>query len=113
MAQAIFDKKGANIIALDIHAISTLTEYYLIAEGNVARHTMAIAKHLIETLKEIGYAPYIVEGIDKGDWIVIDYGDIVVHLFDPDLREKYGLEKLWNKGSIVDLNIIVPKEIHE
>ncbi|KAF3361474.1 Ribosomal silencing factor RsfS [Chlamydiales bacterium STE3] len=105
IAQTIFDKKGLNILALDVREISTFTEYYLIAEGNVDRHVVALARAVIDQQSIKGHPPFHIEGTATGDWVVIDFGHIVVHLFHPDLREKYALERLWNSGSIIDLTI--------
>lgn len=104
-AQTIFDKKGGNILALDVKGVSGLTDYVLIAEGNVDRHVTAIAHELIETLKEQGEKPVHVEGLQTGDWVVIDYLDYMIHLFMPGLRDKYRLEELFRDGKIVDLKI--------
>ena len=106
IAQALFDKKGSNILALDVRNISTLTDYFLIAEGNVDKHVVALAKEVIERLKKEGETPAHVEGLDPGDWVVIDYMEIVIHLFKPGLRDKYRLEELWSGGVIVDLNLL-------
>lgn len=105
-AQAIYDKKGFNILSLDIQEISSLTNYVIIAEGNIDRHLSAISRNVQESLSQIGYTPLYVEGERTGDWVVLDYGDIVIHLLLSDFREKYALEQLWNKAKIVDLNII-------
>lgn len=105
IAQIIFDKKGMNILALDVREISNFTEYFVIAEGNVERHVSSIASALIEQQKQDKHLPLHVEGIKTGEWVVIDFGHIVVHLFHPDLRERYGLEKLWKNGKIIDLKI--------
>jgi ribosome-associated protein len=111
IAQAIFNKKGSNILALDIREISTLTDYVIIAEGNVDKHVISIAAAIIERLKQLGQFPIYVEGIKTGDWIIIDYLHIMVHLFMPGLRDKYQLEQLWRRGDIVDLQIdVVSKE---
>lgn len=109
IAQIIYDKKGFNILALDVKEISSLTEYYLIAEGNVHRHVAALAKALIDDQEGQGFSPYHVEGLQTADWVVIDYGYIIVHIFDPELREKYALEELWRKAKLIDLNIILSK----
>jgi ribosome-associated protein len=103
IGQTLLDKKGFNILALDVKGISTLTDYFLIAEGNVDKHVIALAKEVVKRLKEEGESPAHIEGIDQGDWVVIDYLEIVVHLFKPGLREKYRLEELWREGKIVDL----------
>ena len=107
IAQTIFDKKGINILALDIRKISTICDYVIIAEGNVDKHVTAIAKAIIEEMQKIGEKTVSIEGLKEGDWIVIDYYQIIVHLFMPGLRGKYQLEELWRKGEIVDLNIVL------
>jgi ribosome-associated protein len=105
IAQSIYDKKGFNIFVLDVRNISNMTDYLVIAEGTVDRHVKAISQAITETVKPLGYRPWHTEGSQNGDWIVVDFGDIVVHLFIPELREKYALEELWKKGSIIDVNI--------
>ncbi|MGC1879530.1 MAG: ribosome silencing factor [Rhabdochlamydiaceae bacterium] len=107
IAQTIFDKKGSNILALDVKEISSLTDYVIIAEGNVDKHVIAIADAIIDRLRQLGQPPIYVEGIKTGDWVVIDYLHIMVHLFMPGLRDKYQLEQLWREGYIVDLQIDV------
>lgn len=107
IAQTIFDKKGFNILTLDVRGISSMTDYYIIAEGTVDRHVKAISHSIIHALKDLGESPMHVEGEQTGDWVVIDFCNIIVHLFIPDLREKYGIEKLWKDGKIVDVNIVV------
>ena len=111
IAQAIFDKKGVNILALDIQAISNLTDYVVIAEGNIERHVSAIAEEVMKKLEELGQRPIYMEGLKEGDWVVLDYLHIMVHLFTPEMREKYHLEKLWKDGQIVDLKIDVEQKI--
>lgn len=107
IAQAIFDKKGFNILGLDVRTISTLTDFFIIAEGNVDRHVRAIGMAITSKMKELGQMPLHVEGEQEGDWVVIDYGEIVIHLFTPEMREKYAFENLWHEGKIVDLKIEV------
>lgn len=109
IAQAIFDKKGFNILALDVRGISTMADYFLIAEGNVERHVKALSYSIKDELAELDLHPLHTEGEKEGDWIVMDYGDFVIHLFTPELREKYTLEQLWKKAKIVDLDIAVGK----
>lgn len=104
-AQAIFDKKGINILGIDVHGVSSLTDYVLIAEGNVDRHVMAMAQEVIETLKQRGEKPAYIEGLKTGDWIVLDYLDYMIHLFMPGLREKYQLEAIFQEGKIIDLRL--------
>ena len=109
IAQTIFDKKGFNILVLDVRSFSTMTNYCIIAEGNVDRHVKAISQALRDSLKPLGVTPFHVEGDHAADWLVMDYGWFMVHLFTPEMREKYALEELWSKGAIVDVTIDIPK----
>lgn len=111
IAQVIYDKKGMNILALDVQGLSSITDYLLVAEGNVDRHVSSMAKAIVEDLGEKGILPLRVEGLKTGDWVILDYGEIMVHLFKPGLREKYALERLWSDSKIVDLIIDVSKPV--
>ncbi|MCP5510067.1 MAG: ribosome silencing factor [Chlamydiales bacterium] len=107
VAQTLFDKKGFNIIALDVKGISSITDYILVAEGNVDRHVVALSKSIQQALLEIGEKPIFVEGEQNGDWVVLDYMQLIVHIFMPGLRDKYQLEKLFPQAEIIDLDIVV------
>lgn len=102
IAQCIYDKKGFNILVLDVRGVCTMTDYFIIAEGSVDRHVRAISQSIQDGQKN---SPFHIEGASEGDWIVLDYIDFVVHLFTPELREKYALEELWKKGKVVDVKI--------
>ena len=106
-SQTIFDKKGFNILALDVKGISSITDYVLIAEGNVDRHVISIAKAVEEALAELGEKPIFIEGLQNGDWVVLDYVQMIVHIFMPGLRDKYQLEKLFPQAELIELNIDV------
>ncbi|NGX57364.1 MAG: Ribosomal silencing factor RsfS [Chlamydiae bacterium] len=110
IAQAIFDKKGFNIFVLDVRELTTITDYFIIAEGNVDRHVRAIGEEIIEEMEKVGHEALRVEGRDFADWMVIDFGDVFVHLFTPGVREKYRLELLWQEGKIVDVAIDISKK---
>ncbi len=103
IVKAIQDKKGFNILVLDVQEISTLTSYFVIAEGRVERQLKAICNEVIDRMAKLGRQPYQLEGGSDGDWVVVDYGDIMVHLFKPAVRERYGLEEVWRDSKIVDL----------
>jgi len=110
IAQTIFDKKGFNIIALDVRGLSSLTDYMIVAEGNIDRHVKAIGSAVSQTLREMNNPPWHTEGDKVGDWLVIDAGDVIVHLLTPELREKYGIEFLWKEAKIVDLDILTEQK---
>ncbi len=105
IAQVIHDKKGTNILALDVKGLSSITDYLVIAEGLVDRHVSGIAQAIIETLADDGIFPIHKEGLQEGDWAVLDYGEVMIHLFKPGFREKYSLERLWQDSKLVDLEI--------
>ena len=102
ICQAIYDKKGLNILALDVRGISTVTDYLIIAEGNVDRHVAAIANAIVA---ETGVTPHHMEGKQSGDWVLLDFVDIIVHIFLPEVREKFRLEELWSKGKPIELSL--------
>jgi ribosome-associated protein len=106
IAQTLYDKKGFNILVLDVSAFSTMADTYVIAEGNVERHTKALAKELTDVLAKEGKHLYFMDAASP-DWIVLDFADVVVHLMTPETREYYALEELWRKAKIVDVNIKV------
>ena len=106
VVQTIFDKKGWNILLLDLRATGAMTDYVIIAEGTVDRHVNALCKAVIERLEKEGLYSYRIEGQRTADWIVLDYSDFVIHLFTPEFREKYALEQLWHEAKIVDVNIM-------
>ncbi len=105
IAQMIYDKKGFNILALDVQGLSTITDYLIIAEGNVDRHVMSMANTIVEEMGESGEKPIHAEGMQTGDWIVLDYGQVMIHLFTPGLRDKYSLERLWPESKLIELDI--------
>lgn len=102
ISKIIYEKKGFHLLGLDLRGVSSVTDYILIAEGNVNRHIKAIADAILQDATE---KPYRVEGLDESNWIVIDYLDLMVHLFIPDIRGKYQLEKLWPEAKLMDLKL--------
>lgn len=110
LAQVVFEKKGENIIAIDVRGISSITDYILIADGNVDRHVIALAKEIEKTMRDLGEKASQIEGVKEGDWVVLDYLQVVVHLFIPEMRQKYQLERLWPDGQVIDLSL---KESHQ
>ena len=107
IAQVIYDKKGLNIVGIDVKGIFNLTDYCMVASGNVDRHVKAMSHEIIEKVREMGLKPLYVDGGDTGEWIVIDYGEIIVHLLVPELRDRYRLEELWHDGKILNLELMV------
>ena len=90
------DDKAENIIAIDLEGRSALCDAAVIASGRSSRHVMSIAEHLARRLKEQGYGTRPVTGAAQGDWVLVDAGDIIVHVFRPEVRDYYDLEGMWN-----------------
>jgi ribosome-associated protein len=98
---ALEDKKAENIVLLDIHEIASFTDYFLLCSGSSDRMLDSLAKAAEETGDQLtGHKPRV-EGSPSGGWIVVDIGDIVVHLFSPDQRDYYQLEQLWERGKLL------------
>ena len=89
------DDKAQALTVIDLTGKSTIADYMVIASGTSARQVSAMADHLVTHLKEAGHAGATVDGLAQGDWVLIDAGDIIVHLFRPEVREFYNLEKMW------------------
>lgn len=104
----ILDEKLAeNIVALKIDELTVISDYFVIANGTSATHIRSLADELEEKLeKEDGIRPVAVEGRASG-WILLDYGEVVVHLFTPDARVYYKLERLWADSANIDLSGLI------
>jgi ribosome-associated protein len=95
------DRKALRLRVLRIDEVSDFTEYFLICSGTSERQVQAIADAVREKLSRDGTRPMGVEGYRHGAWILLDYGEFVVHIFDEEIRDFYGLERLWADGSDV------------
>ena len=89
------DSKAENIVSIDIQGKSSLGDYMVIASGRSHRHVSAVADHLLRALKDAGLGGARVEGLASADWVLIDTGDVIVHIFRPEVRDFYNLEKMW------------------
>jgi ribosome-associated protein len=98
---ALEEKKGEDIVLLDVQKLSSVTDYYVIATGNNGPHLKALAAEVDRVLEAEGRTCFRRAGKAESKWIVVDYVDFVVHLFLKDAREYYGLEQLWNDAERV------------
>lgn len=89
------DSKAETIVPIDIRRKSSLGDYMIVASGRSSRHVAAIADHLVKALKDGGAGLPRVEGMPSADWVLIDAGDVIVHIFRPEVREFYAIEKMW------------------
>jgi ribosome-associated protein len=95
VVEALEEKKAKDILALDVRNITSLFDYVVIASGDSNRQTKALASNVQHRLKELGAHVYGVEGEQTGEWVLVDFGDIVVHVMQPTVRAYYNLEELW------------------
>ena len=86
---------------LDISKLSIIADYFVICSGTGDRHVKAIAREIDEKLGDQGVEPMHLEGLNEGQWVLMDYGDVLVHIFEPSTREFYGLERLWAEAQPV------------
>jgi ribosome-associated protein len=96
------DDKAEEIVALDIRGKSSFADMLVIASGRSARHVGALAEHVMAKLKDAGVKDVRVEGMPQADWVLVDAGDVVVHLFRPEVRAFYNIEKIWSGGATPD-----------
>ncbi len=96
--EALEDKKAENISLIDISEVSVLADYFLIASGNNRNQVQAMIDSVEEALGRAGVSPRHVEGYQTGNWVLMDYGDLIVHVFDRQNRLFYDLERIWRDG---------------
>ena len=100
--KALDDKKARDIRILDISEISVLADYFLIASGSNKNQVQAMVDNVQEELHKAGFSPRQIEGYQTASWILLDYGDIIVHIFDEENRLFYDLERIWRDGSVTN-----------
>ena len=98
----IENKKGEDVCAIDISAVSVLADYFVIANGNSDSQVRALVENVEEKMHKAGYAAKETEGHRSGAWVLIDFGDVIVHIFDRENRQFYNLERIWNDGKRID-----------
>jgi ribosome-associated protein len=101
--RAASDKKALNMVVLDLRAIASFTDYFVITSGANTRQVQAIADEVVERLKKEGTRAARVEGYNTAEWVLVDYGDFVVHVFEDKARQFYDLERLWRDAVRVPL----------
>ena len=95
------DMKAEETITIDLRGKSSLTDYMIVTSGRANRHVGAIAENVMKGLSEAGIKSVHVEGLQNSDWVLIDSGDVIVHVFRPEVREFYNLERLWTQNPAV------------
>jgi ribosome-associated protein len=99
---SLADAKAEDIVAVDLGGKSPIADHMVIASGRSNRHVSAVADKLLQTLKAQASGPIRIEGLAQADWVLIDAGDVIVHIFRPEVRSFYNLEKLWSSEAPVE-----------
>lgn len=90
------DNKAEDVITIDLRGKTSMSDFMVVASGRSSRQVSAIAEHLLSRLKDAGQGNCPAEGLRQGDWVLIDAGDVIIHLFRPEVRAFYNLEKMWS-----------------
>lgn len=106
IAQALYDKKAENIDALDISELTSLGDYFVICTCNSTTQVKACTDEVEEKMAEAGYTPSHKEGYHGGTWVLIDYGDVIVHVMQRETRDFYALEKIWDDAKKIELDLV-------
>ncbi len=101
VVRALEEFKALDVVALDLTSLSSATDYFVIASGTSDRHVRAVAEEVIAAMDRSGRTPHHVEGVTAGRWVLLDFVDIVVHVFHPTLRAFYQLERLWADAPVI------------
>jgi ribosome-associated protein len=101
VTDALADRKAVDAVVLDLRGLSSATDFFVIASGTSDAHVRGMAEHLMDALGPRGVKPHHVEGLAQGRWVLLDYVDFVVHVFHPELRQFYQLERLWADAPMV------------
>ena len=105
------EKKAADLTVLDLRVVATFTDIFIIASGANKRQVQAIADEVVEQSKKHGNRAARVEGYQSAEWVLVDYGDFIVHVFDERARRFYDLERLWRQGRRVDVSVAQLEQI--
>ena len=106
---AAIDLKAQEPVLLDMRALSSFADTFVILSGRSDRHVRALAESIVQALRNAGETPLGVEGLADGHWVLIDANDVIVHLFDPDTRKRFDLERLWSDAPQIDNESLATK----
>jgi len=95
------DRKAVDVVLLRTAELTTMADYFVICSGRSERQVQALSRGIVDELRDAGIRPLGVEGVGAARWVLLDYGDVIVHLFAPEERDYYGLERLWSDAAEV------------
>lgn len=95
------DNKASDVVLLDLHGVTDMTDYFVVATGTSDTHVRSVAGNLVAAMAKSGWTAHHVEGIEQGRWVLVDFVDFVVHVFHPSMRSYYQIERLWGDATAV------------
>lgn len=107
IAKAADDKKAFDVTILDIKGLSSVADYFIILSGNTTRQAVSIGENIEDQMSKEGYDVFNKDGYNTGKWVLLDYGDILVHIFEKEERDYYDLERLWIDGRMIDIDDVL------
>lgn len=101
--EVLAERKAEDVVALDVRTLTSYTDAFIIASGRSNRQVSAIGEHIRSEMKKRGTQPFSVDGLDEGKWVLLDYGDVIIHIFYEETRRFYDLEGLWADARRIDV----------
>lgn len=108
--KALDDKMAMDVKVIDINQVSVLADYFIIASGSNQNQVQAMVDNVDEMMTKAGYEPKQIEGTKNSSWILMDYGDLIIHVFDEENRLFYDLERIWRDGKVIDMKDFLKEE---
>lgn len=99
------ERKAEDVVVLDVRRLTSYTDVFIIASGRSNRQVSAIGQHLLTEMKKKGVRPFSSDGLDEGKWVLLDYGDVIIHVFYDETRRFYDLEGLWADARQIDVEL--------
>ncbi len=99
------DGKAKDVVTIDLHGKTDMADYMIIASGDSSRHTSSLAEKLVKNIRSLEPYKISIEGSAKGEWVLVDTGDVIVHIFKPEIRDLYKLEKMWDAPLVEEATV--------
>ncbi len=100
-ASLCVDSKASDVVLLDLHGVTDMTDFFVVASGTSDTHVRSVASNLVTAMATTGWKAHSVEGLEQGRWVLVDFVDFVVHVFHPSMRSYYQIERLWGDAPAV------------
>jgi ribosome-associated protein len=113
IAAAAYDRKAQDLVALDARGVASFADTFILATGNSDRHVRSIADAIEEAITALGEKPLGIEGYQEARWVLMDLSDVIVHIFQPDVRAYYDLERLWSEARVLELEGTAAQQVSQ